>query len=63
MKKLKTYRFSKRTLEFLIKAGKQKNPNWLDKNMEEYEEALRKPFIHLAEKIKAALTQLQVVKQ
>ena len=55
MKKPKTYKFSKRTLDFLKKAGRQKNPDWLDKNMDEYEEFLRKPFIQLAEKIKSAL--------
>ena len=58
MKKLKPYKFSRRTLDFLIKAGRQKNPDWLDKNIVEYEEVLRKPFIDLAEKVKAALKPL-----
>ncbi len=55
MKTIKTPKFSKHTLEFLTKAGRQKNPHWLEKNAEEYEEVLRKPFIALAEKIKAEL--------
>lgn len=58
MKKPKSYKFSKRTLDFLIKAGKQKNPLWLEKNMDEYEEVVRKPFIQLAENIKTALMPL-----
>ncbi len=53
--KIKTKTFSKKTLDFLMKAGKQKSPDWLDKNMDEYEQVLRKPFIELAEKVKAAL--------
>ena len=48
-------RFSKKTLEFLVKAGRQKNPHWLEKNQEEYEAVVRGPFIHLAERVKAAL--------
>ncbi len=48
-------KFSKKTLDFLVKAGKQKNPKWLEKNMQEYEAVLRGPFIDLAEQVKAAL--------
>ncbi len=58
MKKLETPKFSKKTLDFLIKAGRQKNPSWLEKNNAEYEAVLRKPFITLAEKIKGALKPL-----
>lgn len=58
MKATKTNKFSKRTLDFLVKAGEQKSPLWLEKNMREYEEVLRKPFIELAEQIKAALKPL-----
>ena len=36
-KAIKAQKFSKKTLDFLVKAGKQKNPKWLEKNMEEYE--------------------------
>lgn len=55
MKTVKEYKFSKRTLDFLIKAGKQKSPHWLEKNQTEYEEIIRGPFIDLAEKVKTAL--------
>lgn len=58
MKTSKNLRFSKSTLEFLKKAGQQKNPQWLEKNAEEYEKVLRRPFIELAEKIKATLKPL-----
>lgn len=58
MAKAETHRFSKRTLDFLIKAGKQKNPEWLNKNNTEYDQVLRLPFIQLAEKIKLALKPL-----
>ncbi len=50
-----TQKFSKKTLDFLVKAGKQKNPKWLEKNMQEYEAVLRGPFIDLAEQVKSAL--------
>ena len=53
--KAETYNFSKKTLDFLVKAGKQKNPLWLDKNSEDYESVLRKPFVELAKKIKISL--------
>lgn len=55
MKTLNSNRFSKHTLEFLKKAGKQKNPLWLDKNINDYEKHVRLPFIELAEKIKIQL--------
>lgn len=48
-------KFSKKTLEFLVKAGKQKSPNWLEKNKKEYETFVREPFIELAEKVKLTL--------
>lgn len=53
--KIKPQKFSKKTLDFLVKAGKQKNPKWLDNNIEEYEAVLRGPFIGLAEQVKSAL--------
>lgn len=58
MKTTKILHFSKHTFEFLVKAGKQKSPQWLEKNIDEYEEVLRGPFIALAEKIKAELKPL-----
>lgn len=57
-KTTKSLHFSKHTLEFLSKAGKQKKPQWLEKNADEYEKVLRRPFIALAEKIKAKLKPL-----
>ena len=57
-KKIKLQKFSKKTLDFLVKAGKQKSPTWLEKNMEDYQTILRGPFIDLAEKVKAALQPL-----
>lgn len=54
----KPLKFSKRTLDFLKKAGKQKNPNWLDRNKDEYETQLRKPLVELAESVKLGLRQL-----
>lgn len=53
--KIKPQKFSKKTLDFLVKAGKQKNPSWLEKNMDEYESVVRGPFIALAEQIKKEL--------
>ncbi|MFP5519264.1 MAG: DUF2461 family protein [Bdellovibrionia bacterium] len=47
--------FSRKTLDFLVKAAKQKNPEWLDLHHEEYEAVLKKPFIALAEQIKKEL--------
>ena len=54
-KKAIAQKFSKKTLDFLAKAGKQKNPEWLNKNTDEYEAVLKAPFIALAEKIKSNL--------
>jgi uncharacterized protein (TIGR02453 family) len=49
---------SDKTLKFLIKAHKQKDPSWLDKNRVDYEKLLKKPFVELAENIKLALQPL-----
>jgi len=49
---------SEKTLKFLIKANKQKNPEWLEKNQDEYESVVKTPFIQLAENIKFALQPL-----
>lgn len=51
-------RFSIATLNFLVKAHKQKNPDWLDKNMNEYEEVVKTPFVSLAEHIRSELLPL-----
>ena len=47
--------FSDATLKFLIKANRQRNPNWLDRNREEYEEVLQKPLTFLAKTLKTEL--------
>lgn len=48
-------KFSSRTLPFLIEAGQQIDPNWLEQNQTTYEAHVRAPFIDLAERLKAAL--------
>lgn len=48
MKKTAVPRFSAKTLAFLEKAGRQKNPNWLERNYAEYEAVLLLPLKHLA---------------
>lgn len=58
MNKKKPIKFSKKTLDFLVKAGRQKKSDWLEKNKDEYEEVLRKPFVEFAEKIKSELKPL-----
>ncbi|NBT58877.1 DUF2461 family protein [bacterium] len=51
-------RFSKKALDFLVKAGKQNKDDWLEKYQAEYEEVLKKPFIALAIKLKVRLRPL-----
>jgi len=46
-------RFSKQTLEFLSRASRQRNPNWLKKNQEDYESLLLLPLRNLAQSLKA----------
>lgn len=52
---LKPPHFSSQTLTFLEKAGRQKNPNWLEKNRGEYETLLANPLKHLAQHLKSNL--------
>lgn len=47
--------FSQATLDFLVKAGKQKSPTWLERNDDEYQTVLRRPFVALAERLKVEL--------
>lgn len=47
--------FSKDTLKFILKAARQKNPDWLDKNRAEYEEVILRPLQHLAATLKSEL--------
>lgn len=48
-------RFSKATLEFIRKAGRQKKSDWLDRNREQYESVLLGPLQHLARHLKLEL--------
>jgi uncharacterized protein (TIGR02453 family) len=48
-------RFSQASLDFIEKAAKQKNPDWLDKNRGAHEELLVKPFRDLYEKVQKGL--------
>lgn len=41
-------RFSKESLEFIVKASRQKSPEWLDRNELEYQKVLVEPFRHLS---------------
>jgi uncharacterized protein (TIGR02453 family) len=47
--------FSDSTLQFLEKAGRQKNPNWLDRHREEYESVVLEPLKFLATHLKVKL--------
>lgn len=58
MKKPSPSRFSIKTIDFLIKASRQKNPNWLDRNREEYEKVLLEPLNYLAQKVTSELNTL-----
>lgn len=51
-------KFSNQTLLFLKKAGRQKNPNWLDRNRDEYEKVLHEPLSHLARTVATELRPL-----
>jgi uncharacterized protein (TIGR02453 family) len=48
-------KFSKATIEFLKKASRQKNPDWLDKNRESYQKLIQLPLQNLARQLKADL--------
>ena len=48
-------KFTRDTIPFLTKAGKQKNPNWLDKHQDEFERVVKTPFVQLARTLKERL--------
>jgi uncharacterized protein (TIGR02453 family) len=50
-------RFSRQSLPFLIKASRQKRPDWLDRNRDEYERLLLNPLKHLAAQLKSELSE------
>jgi uncharacterized protein (TIGR02453 family) len=47
--------FTKDTLEFILKASRQKNPEWLEKHREQYETLLLRPLQALAARLKTEL--------
>ena len=51
-------KFSTKTFQFLVKAGRQKNPTWLDRNRVEYEKVLLEPLKNLACELKKDLYRL-----
>lgn len=51
-------RFSSRTLDFIEKASRQKNPDWLKLHRGEYETLLLEPLQHLAKTLRAKLGKL-----
>ncbi|MBI3554908.1 MAG: DUF2461 family protein [Deltaproteobacteria bacterium] len=50
--------FSKQTIDFLAKAGRQKSPLWLDKNRPEFEKVVLAPLKNLAGHLKTELQPL-----
>jgi uncharacterized protein (TIGR02453 family) len=48
-------KFSKDTLDFLKKAGRQKKQDWLDENRDDYERLITEPLKHLASYLKSNL--------
>src|SRR5688500_10085180 len=51
-------RFSRKSLEFILKATRQKSETWLDRNREEYERLILEPMRHLASELKRELAPL-----
>ncbi len=49
-------RFSKKTLEFMRLASRQRHPEWLNRNREAYETHVLAPFQNLARTLKAELS-------
>lgn len=50
-----TARFSKGTIDFILKANRQKRPDWLDRNREDYERYILNPLQGLAQHLKTHL--------
>ena len=48
-------RYTQKSIDFIVKASKQKKSEWLDKNREEYEEVLVQPTKELITNIAKAL--------
>jgi uncharacterized protein (TIGR02453 family) len=56
LKAAKLPRFSKDTITFLKTASRQKNPAWLDKNREAYQNLVQLPLQNLAQHLKSKLS-------
>lgn len=54
----KTPCFSQDSLNFLLKAARQKKPEWLEKNRNDYEQLLLEPLKFLAAQLKVGLSEL-----
>ncbi len=52
---MSTARFSKKTLDFIARASRQKKADWLDRNADEYEAVLVEPVRHLMGEVAKAL--------
>ena len=48
-------KFSTGTIPFLLKAGRQKNPLWLERNEKDFEKLVRAPLVSMASHLKSAL--------
>lgn len=55
-----TPRFTSDTLSFIQKATRQKRPDWLDRNREDYEKHLLLPLQHFAQHLKKSLAPIAV---
>lgn len=50
-----SHRFSQASIDFIVKASRQKSRRWLDKNREQYERVLVEPMRELLESVERAL--------
>lgn len=51
-------KFSEQTLKFILKASRQKNPNWLDRNRTDYDSFVLDPLKYLSNRLKGELAVL-----
>ena len=50
-----TTRFTDQTIPFLLQAGQQTDPAWLDRHQQAYDQVVRLPFMELAQTLKSEL--------
>jgi len=48
-------RFTDQTIPFMLEAGQQTDPGWLDRHQQTYDEIVRLPFLELAQTLKSEL--------